>query len=285
MTIKTTYRQLLAKSEKEALERKLSVEGVRRIMIETSELQPYQFYTSLDEEIHTHVGEHFPRLFSLYLEGMPLEYILGYAYFFGRRFRVNPNVLIPRPETEELVKIFLNKLSMFEGKDQITVVDIGTGSGVIANTIKCEKPDIIVKAVDISSRAIDVAKMNASILGAEVDFIDGDMLQPLIEKNIKVDAIISNPPYISPNESLDESVRKYEPEVALFAQENGFLFYREILKNAEKVLNKPGLICFEIGYQQKSGLEQIIGEYLPEATYKILKDSYNKDRIAIIEVL
>lgn len=225
------------------------------------------------------------RFFSLldvYLENKkPLQYILGYTYFYGRKFKVNNNVLIPRFETEELV---YKAIKIIKENNYKSIVDIGTGSGNIAISIDKEIDDVNVYALDISLLALEVAKENAKLLESNVTFYNSDLLSYLIDNNIKVDLIVSNPPYIDYlDEEVDEIVKNNEPHLALYALDNGLYNYKNIIDNSLKVLNKNGALLFEIGYKQGEPLKEYIENNHPYFKVEIIKDIDKKDRILYIK--
>ena len=174
--------------------------------------------------------------------GEPVQYIVGNVDFYGNIIEVNKNVLIPRFETEELVSKTIEYLNKYFNK-KLDIVDLGTGSGCIAISIKKEL-DCNMDAVDISNDALEVAKRNATNNNVDINFYLGDMLKPL---NKKYDCIISNPPYISHDEKIMELVKNNEPHTALYADDNGLYFYKEILSNAAKYLNEKTIIGGERG--------------------------------------
>lgn len=208
-------------------------------------------------------------------QGEPVQYIVGNVNFYGNIFNVNKNVLIPRFETEELIEKTLKKI---KNKD-IKIVDLGTGSGCIAITLKKELSNSIVDAVDISSGALEVAKENAKLNNVEINFYQGNMLEPLSNK---YDLIISNPPYIDRNEPIMDIVKNNEPELALYADNEGLYYYEYILKNAINYLNDNYIIAFEIGYKQGPKLIELSNKYLPNSKIIIEKDLSGKDRFAFI---
>ena len=161
-------------------------------------------------------------------DGLPVQYIVGNVDFYGLNFKVNENVLIPRFETELLVEKTINYIKKYF-KNNIDIVDLGTGSGCIAVTLS-KKLGVSVDAVDISDKALEVAKENNILNNANVNFYLGDMLKPL---NKKYDCIISNPPYISYDEEIMDIVKNNEPNIALYADNDGLYFYEEILKNCK----------------------------------------------------
>lgn len=210
-------------------------------------------------------------------QGIPVQYIVGNVNFFGNDLIVNSDVLIPRFETEELVDKTINYIKKYFNTS-IDIVDLGTGSGCIAISLKKEL-DCNVTAVDISDKALEVAKKNASINKTQIKFINGDMLKPLKQK---YDVIISNPPYISYDEEIMDIVKNNEPHLALFAKDNGLYFYDEILKNAHYYLKDKSLIAFEIGYKQAFDIKKMVLKYFPNSKVVIEKDLCNRDRFVFV---
>lgn len=211
------------------------------------------------------------------MANIPPQYLLGYEYFFGHRLKVTKDTLIPRPETEELVALCL---SMNEGKTK-KVVDIGTGTGAIAISLKLARPDWDVIALDISKEALCVAEENAENLQASIKFTQSDVLSAISEKQ---DIIISNPPYISQSEwdLMDESVRTYEPKLALFAENDGLAIYQKIASESRELLQPTGMIFLEIGFQQGRAVQQIFQETFPEKDVRIHQDMSGHDRMVVI---
>jgi len=218
-------------------------------------------------------------------KGVPVQHLTGSEEFYGRNFLVNPNVLIPRPETEELIEETLQLIERHLFKEELAIADIGTGSGIIAITMKCELPNALVTATDISQPALETAALNAERLHAEIDFRLGDLTEPI--KDRKWDVVLSNPPYIGHEEapSLSDSVRDFEPHNALFADQEGLALYEKMAEQFPKLINKPGIIGFEIGYQQGPAVEKMLKSAFPDAVVYIKEDINKKDRMvfAIIE--
>src|SRR5574344_508929 len=209
---------------------------------------------------------------------MPVHYIVGKIDIYGNIFEVNKDVLIPRFETEELVEKTIDYVNELFNK-KVDIVDIGTGSGCIAITLK-KQLDCNVDAVDISTKALGVAKRNAINLNADINFIEGDLLTPL---NKKYDVIISNPPYISIDDiEIMDVVKKNEPHQALFASNNGLKCYEDILKDASNYLNSKSIIAFEIGYRQAQEIKKMIARYFPNSIVRIEKDLQGKDRFIFV---
>ena len=209
--------------------------------------------------------------------GIPVQYIVGNVDFYGYNFLVNKNVLIPRFETEELVDRTIKYVQKYFDSS-VKIVDLGCGSGCISIVLSKEL-GITVDAVDISSDALDVARKNCVKNNASVNFYLGNMLEPLHDK---YDVIISNPPYISYDEEIDEIVKKNEPSLALYADNDGLYFYEEILKNCKKYLNDRFLIAFEIGYTQGDRIRDFALKYLGDVSVSVEKDLSNRDRFVFI---
>ena len=204
---------------------------------------------------------------------IPLAYIIGDAEFYGLKFTVSENVLIPRPETEEVVSEALKYIN-----SNSKVLDIGTGSGAIAVTV-AKKKGAKVAAVDISEKALEIARENAKNNQVNVEFMQSDVFSSL--KHKKFDVIISNPPYISESEyeTLMPEVKNFEPKIALVAEDEGMSIYKQIINEAPEHLEKNGVIVFEIGYNQGKEIQKLLEKDFKEI--KILKDLQGNDRIAL----
>lgn len=211
--------------------------------------------------------------------GEPLQYIVGDTDFFNSTFKVNKNVLIPRPETEELVEHTLELVKEFFPKKELSILDIGTGSGCISITLKKQFPSSIVSAVDISKEALAVAKENAILNNVEVNFIESDVFSNV---QGKYDLIISNPPYIKKEEPIMDIVKNNEPHLALYAPNNGLYFYEKITSASHSYLNKRFIIAYEIGEEQGTSVVSIAKKYFPTAKVILKKDLRNFDRFVFI---
>ncbi|EGQ1299473.1 peptide chain release factor N(5)-glutamine methyltransferase [Staphylococcus pseudintermedius] len=210
------------------------------------------------------------------LTGMPVQYVVGQSEFYGRQFKVNSDVLIPRPETEEVVHYFLTQLAAAK-----VVADIGVGSGAIAITLKAERPELRVIATDISFQALAVARENAQRLQRAITFLQGNALQPLIDQDVRLDGLISNPPYIGEHERtlMDNSVIQYEPHVALFATQEGYQVYAAILRDLPHVMQDGAPVVFEIGFQQGAQLTRMMQQLYPHITPEVINDINGHARI------
>lgn len=211
--------------------------------------------------------------------GIPVQHLTGWAEFYGRRFTVNADVLVPRPETEELVEGVLQLLHQTSRSNPLKIVDLGTGSGAIACTLALEAENVEVHATDISAEALQVAGQNAKNLGAEVIFHQGDFLSPVASQEF--DIIVSNPPYISyvEQEELSETVSQFDPHLALFAEDEGLAAYRTIARQIKQSASSPQLIVFEIGHQQGEAVRAIMEEELPVYQVEIRTDINGKPRM------
>jgi release factor glutamine methyltransferase len=277
-----TYKELLDKSAKEALENNKEESACLFLLEYASNKTSSELFTSQEEEVKDDILNKFNEYFDLYINhNKPVQYIVGYAQFFGYEFYVDENVLIPRFETEELVENILFLYDKhFKGK-KVKVVDIGTGSGCIASTLSLEEKNMEVYASDISPDALKTAKASASKLGAQVKFFEGDMLKPFIGKE-KFDILVSNPPYIPNNEEVQSLVKDNEPNIALFGGDDGLYFYRIILSEADKILNDKFIMGFEHGYDKKEEIEALCKTYFPTANIYTLKDMQGLDRMTFV---
>ena len=210
-------------------------------------------------------------------KGIPVQYIVGNVDFYGYNFKVNENVLIPRFETEELVEKTIKYINKYFDK-KVDILDLGTGSGCIAITLKKEL-DCNVDAVDISPKALEIAKLNAKNNNVDITFYEGDMLNPI---NKTYDVIISNPPYIAYNEEIMEIVKNNEPHTALYAEDNGLKYYKDIISNANKYLKEKSIIAFEIGEKQGKLILEYAKNYFKDSIITVEKDMQNRDRFVFI---
>lgn len=232
----------------------------------------------MEEYLKKYVTGNIEEAIERYKNGEPVQYIIGDVNFYGNTIKVNKDVLIPRYETEELVEKTIKKIKNKFNK-KIDVLDLCTGSGCIAITIKKEI-NSNVTATDISSDALEVAKKNVNLNNVDIKLINSDLFNNI---DGKFDCIISNPPYISYDEEIDEIVKNNEPNIALYAPNNGLYFYEEILKNIKKYLNDEFIIAFEIGYKQGESLVELANRYLNNVTISVEKDLQGRDRFLFIE--
>lgn len=212
-------------------------------------------------------------------KGIPVQYIVGDVDFYGYTFKVNKNVLIPRFETEELVSYTIDYIKQYLNNKTINVLDIGTGSGCIAITLKKELEQSNVTAVDISNEALEVAKENAKLNNVDINFIKSDVFENVKDK---YNVIISNPPYIKDNEEIEDIVKNNEPHQALYAGIDGLDIYRKILNDITKYLEDKYIIAFEIGETQNDDIIEIIKNNIKDCKIISKKDIYDRNRFIFI---
>ncbi|KAF0223202.1 MAG: N5-glutamine S-adenosyl-L-methionine-dependent methyltransferase [Erysipelotrichaceae bacterium] len=277
--------QLLRQAEKRLSAADIPNSYAKYVLNELMLSQNRNLYLEMDRELDIETQTTFDHMMDRLVNDEPLAYVLGYQVFLNYQIEVNPSVLIPRPETEELVMQVLLELDLdYEDHPQPTLIDIGCGSGAIAIALKKEMPKLKVMASDISEVALMQAKHNAKTLDADIEFFLGSLAEPLMYAHRKVDIIVCNPPYIPENESVQNSVVNYEPHVALFGGNDGLKFYREVLVQAPQVLNHPGMIAFEIGWNQRETLTELAKAILNDPVVNCYQDIQGKDRILIIKV-
>lgn len=206
------------------------------------------------------------------------QYITGKAYFRDLELAVDERILIPRPETEELVDLVLKENS----KADLRVLDIGTGSGAIAISLKSARPDWQVTASDISQGALQLAEENSKLNQVSLDFVESDVFGQITGT---FDVIISNPPYIAygDKDEVGMNVLASEPHLALFADEDGFAIYRQIIEGAGEHLSENGKLYFEIGYKQGDGLRALLSKHFPQKRVRVLEDIFGKDRKVVMD--
>ena len=210
--------------------------------------------------------------------GKPIQYIIGNVDFYGNIIKVNESVLIPRFETELLADITIKKIKNIFKDKKIDILDLGTGSGCIAITLKKEI-NSNVDALDISLDALEVAKQNAKLNNVDINFIHEDMT---MYKEKKYDVIISNPPYIRYDEEIMDIVKNNEPHLALYAEDNGLYFYKHIIDNIPYITKNKYLVCFEIGYLQSDYIVDYVKKHLEDINITVHKDYSEKDRFIFI---
>ena len=209
-------------------------------------------------------------------ENYPIQYLIGYVDFYNTKINVNESVLIPRYETEILVD---ETIKFLKEKKYKKIIDICTGSGAIAIALK-KHLNIEMDACDISEEALNTAQENDLENNTKINFFKIDILKENINK--KYDCIVSNPPYVKHDETVSLET-KYEPQIALFANNNGLEFYEKIIKDAVNMLNNNGSIIFEIGATQAESIKKIALSYFPNSNIRVIKDFNNYDRIMFIE--
>lgn len=242
---------------------------------------PQLFSNSFSEQLSQENEEKYFSLIEKHIkEDVPLSHLVGFEYFYDRKFKVTKDVLSPRMETEELIYRVVEYVKSTK-KNNLKILDLCTGSGIIAITLKKELSQfsIDVVASDISEEAIKVAKENAQSHDATIKFIQSDIFNNIADK---FDIIVSNPPYIDRKDevTMQDNVLKYDPHLALFAEEEGMYFYRKIIEQANDYLNENGVIFFEIGYDQKDKIIKLAD--LNGYSAEVYKDINGRDRMAFL---
>ena len=208
----------------------------------------------------------------------PVQYLIGNVDFYGYKINVNKNVLIPRFETETLVEKTIDYIKKYK-LDNGSLIDLGTGSGCISIVLKKELPDLSITSLDISRKAIKMAKKNAKQNHADINFIRQNMFK--YKPVNKYDILISNPPYIGENEMVGPEI-KYEPKNAIYSKKDVLKYYKYILSTCNKYLNKKNIIALEINEKEGNTLKKIAKEHFPKAKIKLEKDLAGKNRYLFI---
>ena len=242
---------------------------------------PQLFSNSFSEQMSKENEEKYFSLIEKHIkEDVPLSHLVGFEYFYDRKFKVTKDVLSPRMETEELIYKVIEYVKA-SNKNNFKILDLCTGSGIVAITLKKELSQfsIDVVASDISEEAIKVSKENAQSHDATIKFIQSDIFNNIADK---FDIIVSNPPYIDRKDevTMQDNVLKYDPHLALFAEEEGMYFYRKIIEQANDYLNKNGVIFFEIGHDQKEKIIKLAN--MNEYSAEVYKDINGRDRMAFL---
>ena len=242
---------------------------------------PQLFLNCMSEQMSKENEEKYFSLIEKHIkEDVPLSHLVGFEYFYDRKYKVTKDVLSPRMETEELIYKVIEYVKA-SNKNKFKILDLCTGSGIIAITLKkeLEKVSVDVIASDISEEALEIAKENSQSHDATIKFIKSDIYNHI---NDRFDIIVSNPPYIDRKDevTMKDNVLKYDPHLALFAEEEGMYFYRKIIEQANDYLNENGVIFFEIGYDQKDKIIKLAD--LNGYSAEVYKDINGRDRMAFL---
>ena len=242
---------------------------------------PQLFSNSFSEQLSQENEEKYFSLIEKHIkEDVPLSHLVGFEYFYDRKYKVTKDVLSPRMETEELIYKVIEYVKA-SNKNKFKILDLCTGSGIIAITLKKELDQVSVDVIasDISEEAIEVAKENAQSHNATIKFIKSDIFNHI---NDRFDIIVSNPPYIDRKDevTMKDNVLKYDPHLALFAEEEGMYFYRKIIEQAKDYLNENGVMFFEIGYDQKDKIIKLAD--MNGYSAEVYKDINGRDRMAFL---
>ena len=236
------------------------------------------FVLKLRTEVSQEDREELKAIQEQLLAHKPAQYIIGSSDFHGLILKVDERVLIPRPETEELVELILSE----NPETSLSILDIGTGSGAIALALANSRPDWQIIASDLSNDALALAKENAHSCGLNLAFVQSDCLEAI---SGSFDIIVSNPPYISEadKDEVGLNVLASEPHMALFAEEDGYAVYRKIAEQAGDYLTEKGKIYLEIGYKQGDGVRELLKNNFPQKRIRVLKDQFGKDRMVAVD--
>ena len=242
---------------------------------------PHLFSNNLSEQISKEIEDKYFSLIEKHIkEDVPLSHLVGFEYFYDRKYKVTKDVLSPRMETEELMYKVIEYVKA-SNKNKFKILDLCTGSGIIAITLKKELEQVSVDVIasDISEEAIEVAKENSQFHDATIKFIKSDIFNNI---DNKFDIIVSNPPYIDRKDevTMQDNVLKYDPHLALFAEEEGMYFYRKIIEQANDYLNENGVIFFEIGYDQKDKIIKLAD--MNGFSAEVYRDINGRDRMAFL---
>ena len=270
--------QLFSDFEEELIRQGEEAESLSFVYRSLKNLPFTDFVFALQQEV-TEGEEVFVKgIFKQLAAHKPAQYIIGQADFYGMQLKVDERVLIPRPETEELVELILAE----NPEMNLSVLDIGTGSGAIALALAKNRSDWSVTAADISQDALDVANENAKNQNLQIFLKKSDCFTEISEK---YDIIVSNPPYISREDESEVglNVLHSEPHLALFADEDGLAIYRRIAEDAKDYLKDGGKIYLEIGYKQGQSVPELFRKHLPEKRVRTLKDQFGQDRMVVVD--
>ena len=270
--------QLFSDFEEELIRQGEEAESLSFVYRSLKNLSFTDFVFALQKEVTEEEKQFVKGIFQQLAAHKPAQYIIGQADFYGMQLKVDERVLIPRPETEDLVELILAE----NPEVNLKVLDIGTGSGAIALALAKNKPVWSVTAADISQDALDVASENAKNQKFNIFFKKSDCFAEISEK---YDIIVSNPPYISREDESEVSlnVLHSEPHLALFADEDGLAIYRRIAEDAKDYLKDGGKIYLEIGYKQGQSVPELFRKHLPEKRVRTLKDQFGQDRMVVID--
>ena len=248
------------------------------LLAELLNKNPLELLTCLEETVPEDKAEIYKKEVIALEEGKPLQYVIGNVNFYGNKFYINENVLIPRFETEELVEHTTNYIKKFF-TEPVDIIDLGCGSGVIGLTLEQKVSTNSVDLIDISENALEVTKVNKEKLNSKANLIQSDMFENVTKK---YDVIISNPPYIKTTEEIEDIVLNNEPHLALFAGVDGLDCYKKIINNLSNHMKDRCLVAFEIGMTQAGDITNIAKEVLGNIKIEVKKDLSDKDRMLFI---
>ena len=270
--------QLFSDFEEELVRQGEEAESLSFVYRSLKNISFTDFVFALQQEVTEEEEVFVKGIFQQLAAHKPAQYIIGRADFYEMQLKVDERVLIPRPETEDLVELILAE----NHEENLSVLDIGTGSGAIALALSKNRPDWSVTAADISQEALELASENAKNQNLQIFFKKSDCFTEISEK---YDIIVSNPPYISREDESEVglNVLYSEPHLALFADEDGLAIYRRIAEDAKDYLKDGGKIYLEIGYKQGQSVPELFRKHLPEKRVRTLKDQFGQDRMVVVD--
>ena len=270
--------QLFSDFEEELIRQGEEAESLSFVYRSLKNLSFTDFVFALQQEVTKEEELFVEEIYQQLVTHKPAQYIIGHADFYGMQLKVDERVLIPRPETEELVELILAE----NPEMNLSVLDIGTGSGAIALALAKNRPNWSVTAADISQDALDVSSENAKNQNLQIFLKKSDCFTEISEK---YDIIVSNPPYISREDETEVglNVLYSEPHLSLFADEDGLAIYRRIAEDAKDYLKDGGKIYLEIGYKQGQSVPELFRKHLPEKRVRTLKDQFGQDRMVVVD--
>ncbi len=273
-----TLAQYLAELEQELVAAGEEAESLSFVYRALNDLSFTDFVLKLRAEVSQEDRGQLKAIQEELLAHKPAQYIIGNSDFHGLTLKVDVRVLIPRPETEELVDLILSE----NPEKSLSVLDIGTGSGAIALALANSRPDWQITASDLSQDALALAAENAQSCGLNLTFVQSDCFDAI---SGKFDIIVSNPPYISEadKDEVGLNVLVSEPHMALFAEEDGYAVYRKIAEQAGEHLTEKGKIYLEIGYKQGVGVKELLKKSFQQKQIRVLQDQFGKDRMVAVD--
>jgi len=257
---------------------KIHSDHAKILLADLLNINSLELLLHLEEEVEEEKLELFKKEVEALSQNKPLQYVIGNVNFYGEKFYINENVLIPRFETEELVENTIKKAKeLFT--EPVDIIDIGCGSGVIGLTLEKHLSTNSVDLIDISDEALEVTHKNCGNFNSKANIIKSDVFENVDKK---YDIIISNPPYIKLEEEIEDIVKDNEPHLALYAGEDGLDIYKKIFKDIKKHMKEKCLIALEIGMDQAADIKKLVNEYLDNVIVEVKKDLQDRDRMVFI---
>ena len=257
---------------------KVHSDHAKMLLADLLSINPLELLLHLDDIVPEDKLDLYKKEIDALQENKPLQYVIGNINFYGNKFYIDENVLIPRFETEELVELTILKAKKLF-TEPVEIIDIGCGSGVIGLTLEKKLSTKTVDLVDISKEALKVCEKNVKNLNSKANLIESDVFENIDKK---YDIIISNPPYIKDDEEIEDIVRDNEPHIALFAGPDGLDIYKKIFKDAKNHMKDTCLMALEIGMDQANDITKLAEEYLGDVKVEVRKDMQGRDRMVFI---